>query len=71
VENPAVLPDQATSEASTPASGSCRSHRILGSDAEPVLQKAIHATTLKKAPAVQASGKSKGAPNAGRGGRQA
>jgi hypothetical protein len=58
VENPAVLPAQAMaspssraapSEASTPVSGSRRSHRIMGSDAEPVLQKAIHATALKNA----------------------
>jgi hypothetical protein len=50
VEIPAVLPDQATSEASTSASGSRRSHCILGSDAEPVLQKAIRATAMKNAP---------------------
>jgi hypothetical protein len=47
VENLAVLPAQAMtsppttcmapSEASTPASGSSCSHRIMGSDAEPVL----------------------------------
>jgi hypothetical protein len=49
VENPAVLPDQATSEASTPVSGSRRSSRIQGSDAEPVLQKAIRATAMKNA----------------------
>jgi hypothetical protein len=50
VENPAVLPEQAASEASTPVSGSHRSTRILGSDAEPVLQKAICATAMKNAP---------------------
>jgi hypothetical protein len=49
VENPAVLPEQATSEASTLVSGSRRSSRILGSDAEPVLQKAIRATAVKNA----------------------
>jgi hypothetical protein len=35
VENPAVLPQQAASEATTPVSGSRRSTRILGYDAEP------------------------------------
>jgi hypothetical protein len=55
VENPAVLPDQATSEASTPVFGSRRSHRILGSDAEPVLQKAIRATAMKNAPGMTPS----------------
>jgi hypothetical protein len=50
VENPAVLPEQATSEASTPVSGSRCNTRILGSDAKPVLQKAIRATTMKNAP---------------------
>jgi hypothetical protein len=49
VENPAVLPDQAIPEASTPVSGSRRSSRIQGSDAEPVLQKAIRATAMKNA----------------------
>jgi hypothetical protein len=54
VENPAVQSTPpgaraATSEASTPVSGSRRSHRIMGSDAEPVLQKAIRATALKNA----------------------
>jgi hypothetical protein len=49
VENPDVLLEQATSKASTPVSGSRRSSRILGSDAEPVLQKAIRATAMKNA----------------------
>jgi hypothetical protein len=54
VENPAVqttspVARAATSEASTPVSGSRRSHRIMGIDAEPVLQKAIRATALKNA----------------------
>jgi hypothetical protein len=64
VDNPAVSPAQTMaspaardvpSEASTPASGSRRSHRIMGSDAEPVLQKAIRATALKNAPGMTPS----------------
>jgi hypothetical protein len=60
VENPSVSPSQAMasppasrvvpSKASTPASGSHRSNRIMGSNAEPVLQKAICATALKNTP---------------------
>jgi hypothetical protein len=58
VENLAVSPAQMASpaaravpsKASTPVSGSRRSHRIMGADAEPVLHKAIRATTLKNAP---------------------
>jgi hypothetical protein len=57
VENPVLSPAHTTAspppsrvvlpEASTPASGSRCSSRILGSDAEPVLQKAIRATSLR------------------------
>jgi hypothetical protein len=57
VENPAISPAQmaypaarvATSEASTLVSGSRRSHRIMGTDAKLVLQKAIRAAGLKNA----------------------
>jgi hypothetical protein len=45
----------APSEASTLVSGSRRSHRIMGSDAKPVLQKAIRATALKNAPGMTPS----------------
>jgi hypothetical protein len=63
VENLAVSPAQMASpaaravpsEASTPVSGSRHRHRIMGTDAEPVLQKAIRATALKNAPGMTPS----------------